>query len=124
MNMSEEKNRPLLEVRDLGIAFTTATGEVQAVEDSNFTVMPGETVAIVGESGSGKSTSALAAIGLLPANGRVNSGQIIFDGEDITHASEKRKVKLRGSQIGMVPQDPMSNLNPVWKVGFQVRETL
>lgn len=127
MSMSQEtqdKNRPLLEVRDLGIAFTTATGEVQAVKNSNFTVMPGETVAIVGESGSGKSTSALAAIGLLPANGRVNSGQIIFDGEDITHASEKRKVGLRGSQIGMVPQDPMSNLNPVWKVGFQVRETL
>ena len=128
MRMSQETNqettRPLLEVRDLGIAFTTATGEVQAVQDSNFTVSPGETVAIVGESGSGKSTSALAAIGLLPTNGRVNSGQIIFDGEDITHANEKRKVKLRGSQIGMVPQDPMSNLNPVWKVGFQVRETL
>ena len=102
MSMSQEtqdKNRPLLEVRDLGIAFTTATGEVQAVKNSNFTVMPGETVAIVGESGSGKSTSALAAIGLLPANGRVNSGQIIFDGEDITHASEKRKVGLRLSLI-------------------------
>ncbi|MGX6396038.1 dipeptide ABC transporter ATP-binding protein [Rothia kristinae] len=122
--MSENTTRPLLEVQDLGIAFTTATGEVQAVHDSNFTVMPGETVAIVGESGSGKSTSALAAIGLLPANGRVNAGKIIFDGEDITHASEKRKVKLRGSQIGMVPQDPMSNLNPVWRIGFQVKETL
>ncbi len=124
MSMSENTTRPLLEVQDLGIAFTTATGEVQAVHDSNFTVMPGETVAIVGESGSGKSTSALAAIGLLPANGRVNAGKIIFDGEDITHASEKRKVKLRGSQIGMVPQDPMSNLNPVWRIGFQVKETL
>ena len=124
MSMSENTTRPLLEVQDLGIAFTTATGEVQAVHDSNFTVMPGETVAIVGESGSGKSTSALAAIGLLPSNGRVNAGKIIFDGEDITHASEKRKVKLRGSQIGMVPQDPMSNLNPVWRIGFQVKETL
>ncbi|WP_232620551.1 dipeptide ABC transporter ATP-binding protein [Rothia kristinae] len=122
--MSEKTTRPLLEVQNLGIAFATATGEVQAVHDSNFTVMPGETVAIVGESGSGKSTSALAAIGLLPSNGRVNAGKIIFDGEDITHASEKRKVKLRGSQIGMVPQDPMSNLNPVWRIGFQVKETL
>ncbi|WP_270238984.1 ABC transporter ATP-binding protein [Rothia kristinae] len=122
--MSEKTTRPLLEVQDLGIAFATATGEVQAVHDSNFIVMPGETVAIVGESGSGKSTSALAAIGLLPSNGRVNAGKIIFDGEDITHASEKRKVKLRGSQIGMVPQDPMSNLNPVWRIGFQVKETL
>ncbi len=124
MSMSEKTTRPLLEVQDLGIAFATATGEVQAVHDSNFIVMPGETVAIVGESGSGKSTSALAAIGLLPSNGRVNAGKIIFDGEDITHASEKRKVKLRGSQIGMVPQDPMSNLNPVWRIGFQVKETL
>ncbi|QQC59238.1 ABC transporter ATP-binding protein [Rothia kristinae] len=124
MSMSEKTTRPLLEVQNLGIAFATATGEVQAVHDSNFTVMPGETVAIVGESGSGKSTSALAAIGLLPSNGRVNAGKIIFDGEDITHASEKRKVKLRGSQIGMVPQDPMSNLNPVWRIGFQVKETL
>jgi peptide/nickel transport system ATP-binding protein len=97
---------------------------VEAVKDSSFTVMPGETVAIVGESGSGKSTSALAAIGLLPSNGRVSSGQIIFDGQDITHISEKEMIKLRGSQIGMVPQDPMSNLNPVWKIGFQVKETL
>lgn len=75
-------------------------------------------------SGSGKSTTALAAIGLLPANGRVSNGSIIFDGEDITHASERRIVELRGSSIGMVPQDPMSNLNPEWKIGFQVKETL
>ena len=86
--------------------------------------MPGETVAIVGESGSGKSTTALAAIGLLPGNGRVAAGQILFDGEDITNASEKRMIELRGNSIGMVPQDPMSNLNPVWKIGYQVQETL
>ena len=86
--------------------------------------MPGETVAIVGESGSGKSTTALAAIGLLPANGRVSGGQILFDGEDISNAGEKRMIELRGNSIGMVPQDPMSNLNPVWKIGYQVRETL
>ncbi|WP_247826684.1 ABC transporter ATP-binding protein [Arthrobacter antioxidans] len=116
--------RPLLELRDLAITFSTSNGEVPAVRNAHLTVMPGETVAIVGESGSGKSTTALAAIGLLPANGRVSHGSIIFDGEDITHASEKRIVALRGSSIGMVPQDPMSNLNPVWKIGFQVRETL
>ncbi|WP_104166059.1 ABC transporter ATP-binding protein [Arthrobacter sp. SX1312] len=116
--------QPLLELRDLAITFSTSTGEVPAVRNAHLTVMPGETVAIVGESGSGKSTTALAAIGLLPANGRVSNGSIIFDGEDITHASEKRIVALRGSSIGMVPQDPMSNLNPVWKIGFQVRETL
>jgi len=116
--------QPLLEIKDLAITFSTPDGPVHAVRDANLTVMPGETVAIVGESGSGKSTTALSAIGLLPGNGKVSSGQILFDGEDIAQASEKRFVQLRGNQIGMVPQDPMSNLNPVWKIGFQVRETL
>ncbi|MEC5179065.1 ABC transporter ATP-binding protein [Arthrobacter sp. CG_A4] len=116
--------RPLLEIRDLAISFTTGSGEVQAVRNAHLTIMPGETVAIVGESGSGKSTTALAAIGLLPGNGRVASGQILLDGEDIAHASEKRMIELRGNTIGMVPQDPMSNLNPVWKIGHQVMETL
>lgn len=115
---------PLLEIRDLAITFATSTGEVQAVRNAHLTVMPGETVAIVGESGSGKSTTALAAIGLLPANGRVSGGQILFNGEDLVGASHKRIVELRGNSIGMVPQDPMSNLNPVWKIGYQVRETL
>ncbi|WP_416405007.1 ABC transporter ATP-binding protein [Arthrobacter sp. LFS091] len=116
--------RPLLEIKNLAINFATSTGEVNAVRNAHLTVMPGETVAIVGESGSGKSTSALAAIGLLPGNGRVAGGEILFDGEDIAHASEKRMIELRGNSIGMVPQDPMSNLNPVWKIGFQVKETL
>ncbi len=116
--------RPLLEIKDLAISFSTSNGEVNAVRNAHLTVMPGETVAIVGESGSGKSTTALAAIGLLPGNGRVAAGQVLFDGEDIAHASEKRMIELRGNSIGMVPQDPMSNLNPVWKIGYQVRETL
>ena len=115
---------PLLEIRDLAISFKTGSGEVQAVRNAHLTIMPGETVAIVGESGSGKSTTALAAIGLLPGNGRVSGGQILLDGEDISHASEKRMIELRGNTIGMVPQDPMSNLNPVWKIGYQVKETL
>jgi peptide/nickel transport system ATP-binding protein len=115
---------PLLEIRDLAISFKTGSGDVQAVRSAHLTIMPGETVAIVGESGSGKSTTALAAIGLLPGNGRVSSGQILLDGEDISHASEKRMIELRGNTIGMVPQDPMSNLNPVWKIGYQVKETL
>ena len=115
---------PLLEIKDLAITFETSNGPVEAVRKADLTIMPGETVAIVGESGSGKSTTALAAIGLLPSNGRVSGGQIIFDGEDITNASEKRIIELRGNSIGMVPQDPMSNLNPVWKIGFQVKETL
>lgn len=122
--MTEQTSHPLLDIKNLGITFSTSTGDVEAVKESSFSVMPGETVAIVGESGSGKSTSALAAIGLLPSNGRISGGQIFFDGKDITHIDESEKVKLRGNQIGMVPQDPMSNLNPVWKIGFQVKETL
>ncbi|XAS70929.1 ABC transporter ATP-binding protein [Micrococcaceae bacterium Sec5.1] len=116
--------RPILEIKDLAITFKTGSGEVKAVKNAHLTIMPGETVAIVGESGSGKSTTALAAIGLLPNNGRVSGGQILLDGEDISHAPERRMIELRGSHIGMVPQDPMSNLNPVWKIGYQVRETL
>jgi len=116
--------KPLLEIRDLAISFQTGSGEVQAVRNAHLTIMPGETVAIVGESGSGKSTTALAAIGLLPGNGRVSGGQILLDGEDISQAPEKRMIELRGNTIGMVPQDPMSNLNPVWKIGYQVKETL
>ncbi|WP_200933617.1 ABC transporter ATP-binding protein [Arthrobacter sp. Leaf141] len=116
--------RPLLEIKDLAITFATSNGDVNAVRNAHLTIMPGETVAIVGESGSGKSTTALAAIGLLPGNGRVSAGQIFFDGEDIAHASEKRMIELRGNSIGMVPQDPMSNLNPVWRIGYQVKETL
>lgn len=116
--------KPLLEIRDLAITFKTGGGDVQAVRNAHLTMMPGETVAIVGESGSGKSTTALAAIGLLPTNGAVSGGQILLDGEDIAHASEKRMIELRGNTIGMVPQDPMSNLNPVWKIGYQVKETL
>jgi peptide/nickel transport system ATP-binding protein len=117
-------DKPLLEIRDLAISFKTGSGEVHAVRNAHLTIMPGETVAIVGESGSGKSTTALAAIGLLPGNGRVSGGQILLDGEDISNASEKRMIELRGNTIGMVPQDPMSNLNPVWKIGYQVKETL
>ncbi|XTR52984.1 dipeptide ABC transporter ATP-binding protein [Pseudarthrobacter sp. So.54] len=117
-------DRPLLEIKDLAITFATGNGDVQAVRNAHLTIMPGETVAIVGESGSGKSTTALAAIGLLPTNGRVSAYQILFDGEDISNAGEKRMIELRGNSIGMVPQDPMSNLNPVWKIGQQVRETL
>lgn len=120
----EPGNKPLLEIRDLAITFKTGSGDVQAVRNAHLTIMPGETVAIVGESGSGKSTTALAAIGLLPNNGAVSGGQILLDGEDIAHASEKRMIELRGNTIGMVPQDPMSNLNPVWKIGYQVKETL
>ncbi|MBW0274297.1 ABC transporter ATP-binding protein [Nocardia sp. MH4] len=115
---------PLLEIRDLDVCFTTDGTPVPAVRGVNLTVFPGQTVAIVGESGSGKSTTAHAIIDLLPGTGKVTGGQILFDGTDLTTASEKEIVAIRGNGIGLVPQDPMSNLNPVWKIGFQIRETL
>ncbi|RBO87302.1 dipeptide ABC transporter ATP-binding protein [Nocardia puris] len=117
-------DRPLLDIRDLNVAFSADGELIPAVRDVSLTVYPGQTVAIVGESGSGKSTTAHAIIDLLPGTGRVTSGSIVFDGKDLTKASPKEIVAVRGRGIGLVPQDPMSNLNPVWKVGFQVRETL
>ncbi len=116
--------KPLLEVKDLEVAFQSSTGTVPAVRKANFSIYPGQTIAIVGESGSGKSTVAAAVIGLLPGTGKVTGGQILFDGKDITHCTRKEYEDLRGSKIGLVPQDPMSNLNPVWSIGFQVREAL
>ncbi|MGF9661555.1 ABC transporter ATP-binding protein [Arthrobacter crystallopoietes] len=116
--------QPLLEIRNLAVDFRTTYGEVSAVKDASFSLAEGQTLAIVGESGSGKSTTAMAAIGLLPRNGGVSSGSILFDGEELVGMPEQRMRRIRGRQIGLVPQDPMSNLNPVTRIGRQVAETL
>ncbi|OHO57545.1 ABC transporter ATP-binding protein [Corynebacterium sp. HMSC035E02] len=115
---------PLLEMKDVRISFTTSTGVVEAVRGVNMSIYPGQSVAIVGESGSGKSTTAMSILGLLPGTGKVTGGQILFEGEDITHYNNKQFESLRGDKIGLVPQDPMSNLNPVWRIGTQVEESL
>ncbi|WP_299034062.1 ABC transporter ATP-binding protein [uncultured Pseudokineococcus sp.] len=115
---------PLLEVRGLTVTYRTGADEVPAVQDVDLLVREGERVAVVGESGSGKSTTAAALIGLLPGSGRVAAGTISFAGEDVTHASPARLQQLRGREVGLVPQDPMSNLNPVMRVGAQVEEVL
>jgi peptide/nickel transport system ATP-binding protein len=115
---------PLLEVRDLHVSFKTQGGEVAAVRGVNFDVFPGETLAIVGESGSGKSTTAHAIINLLAGNGRVSGGEILFEGRDLTKLSNHQIEDVRGKLIGLVPQDPMQSLNPVWNIGFQVEETI
>ena len=120
----DAETAPLLEITDLEVAFRSSTGLVPAVRKANLTLYPGQSVAIVGESGSGKSTLAHAVIGLLPGTGRVTGGTIRFQGRDITHPSIQELTALRGSSIGLVPQDPMSNLNPVWSIGFQVKEAL
>lgn len=115
---------PLLEVEDLRITFESSTGVVEAVRDFDLTIYPGQKVAIVGESGSGKSTSAMAVLGLLPGTGKVTQGSIKLRGEELTGLDEKGWQKIRGNRIGLVPQDPMSNLNPVWRIGTQVEESL
>lgn len=121
----QKEHGPLLEVKDLAIDFTTDTGKpVHAVRDANFTVYPGQWVAIVGESGSGKSTSAMAVLGLLPGTGHVVNGSIKLDGQEIAGAKQSEFDKLRGTKMGLVPQDPMSNLNPVWRIGSQIKEAL
>ena len=115
---------PLLSVEGLAVDFATMDGVVHAVEGVDLEIAPGQTVAIVGESGSGKSTTAMAIIGLLAGGGRVAAGSIRLDGRDITRAPENELRRIRGRDIGLVPQDPMSNLNPVAKIGTQVAETL
>lgn len=115
---------PLLSVKNLSIDFNTMDGVVHAVHDVNLEIGKGETVAIVGESGSGKSTTAMAIIGLLASGGHVSGGSIRLDGRELVDAPESVMRAIRGKDIGMVPQDPMSNLNPVSKIGTQVAETL
>src|ERR1700733_1666520 len=123
--MSRTGESPLLSVEGLEVRFGDHT---PAVSGGDLSVMRGQTVAVVGESGSGKSTTAAAILGLLPPEGRITAGRITFDGLDIASADRKADRRLlrsiRGRRIGYVPQDPMTNLNPVWKVGFQIREAL
>lgn len=116
--------KPLLEVKNLQVGFQSQKGIVPAVNGVDITLYPGDTLAIVGESGSGKSTTAHAIINLLPGAGRITGGQVLFEGRDLTALSEKQMEEVRGRDIGFVPQDPMSNLNPVWSIGFQVEEAI
>lgn len=115
----------LLEVKDLRISFNTYGGEVQAVRGVSFDLYEGETLAIVGESGSGKSVTASSLMGLLPKpQAVIKGGQILFQGEDLLKKSEKEMEKIRGKEISMVFQDPMSSLNPTMKIGNQIMEGL
>ncbi|MFE9201290.1 dipeptide ABC transporter ATP-binding protein [Micromonospora sp. NPDC007230] len=114
----------LLEVRGLTVSYRTHNQAHRAVNGISFSVEPGQVLAIVGESGSGKSTTAHAIIGLLPANGSVDTGQILLNGTDIAGWSAKRLESVRGAQVGLIPQDPTSSLNPVRTIGAQVGEVL
>ncbi|WP_395710742.1 ABC transporter ATP-binding protein [Reyranella sp.] len=115
---------PLLDVRGLGIHFRTEAGEVQATRDVTFAVRPGERVGIVGESGCGKTVTGLSILGLLPRRSSRVTGQILLDGRDLLTLPAREMRKVRGRQISMIFQEPMSALDPVFTIGHQIGETL
>ncbi len=117
--------QPVLDVRDLKTVFQTRGGEVHAVNDVSFSLRPGELLGVVGESGSGKSVTMMSLLGLLPSPpAEVRGGQVNFDGNDLLHVSPEQLRSVRGGKIGFVFQDPMTSLNPVYQVGFQICEPL
>lgn len=113
----------LLEVKDLHVSFDTYSGEIQAIRGVSFHVNKGETLAIVGESGSGKSVTSQAIMGLIPKPpGRIKRGEILFEQKNLLSFSEKEMQHVRGSEISMIFQDPITSLNPTMKVGMQIAE--
>ena len=115
---------PILDVRDLHTSFLTSNGEVKAVRGVSFQVGKGETIGIVGESGSGKSVTSLSILKLLGSTGRIKSGSICLNGEELTKKSSREMQKIRGEKVSMIFQDPMTSLNPLLTVGDQVGEML
>lgn len=119
------KKETVLEVKDLAVSFQTFEGVVQAVRGVSFELKKGETLAIVGESGSGKSVSTKAINRLLPKkNTRIEKGEILFDGQNLLEVTEEEMQSIRGNDIAMIFQDPMTSLNPTMKVGKQIAEPL
>lgn len=115
----------ILEVKDLQLSFHTFAGEVQAIRGVNFDLLKGETLAIVGESGSGKSVTTKAIMRLLPeSSAEFKSGQILFNGKDLTKLTDREMQKIRGKDISMIFQDPMTSLNPTMTIGRQITEPL
>ena len=114
----------ILNVKNLRVEFSTRGGIVPVLDNLSFSLDRGERIGFVGESGCGKSMTALALMGLLPSIGRVTSGQILFKGQDIVNASTKRMQDIRGNEISMIFQEPMTSLNPVFTIGSQIAEVL
>jgi oligopeptide/dipeptide ABC transporter ATP-binding protein len=114
----------LLRVEDLHVRFGTERGVVHAVNGISFDIRPGETLGIVGESGCGKSVTSLAILGILARNGRVTQGRALFEGQDLVQMEDSELRKIRGKEIAMIFQDPMTSLNPVLTIGRQIREAL
>ena len=115
---------PLLAVEDLEVRFQTARGTVHAVNGISFDISPGETLGIVGESGCGKSVTSLALLGILARNGRVTGGRALFGDRDLLQLDDAELRAIRGREIAMIFQDPMTSMNPVLTIGRQIREPL
>lgn len=122
--MENSRNASMLKVENLSVSFTTSQGLVQALRNVSFELQAGEALGFVGESGSGKSVTSLAILDLLANNAIVDSGEIYFEGKSLRNLPEAEKQKIRGSQISMIFQDPMSSLNPCFTVEKQIFETL
>ena len=119
------QSEPILEIKDLCVEFQTVEGTVHAVDHLNYTLHKGEKLGIVGESGSGKSVSSLGMMQLIPnPPGRITGGEILYHGKDLVKASEKEMQKIRGNEISMIFQEPMTSLNPIIKCGKQIAESL
>jgi oligopeptide/dipeptide ABC transporter ATP-binding protein len=116
--------QPLLDVQDLKVEFWTARGTIYAVNGVSFDIAPGETLGIVGESGCGKSVTSLAILGILARAAKVTSGTVLFDNRDLLKLSDEELRGVRGREIAMIFQDPMTSLNPVLTIGFQIQEVL
>ncbi|NKQ55055.1 dipeptide/oligopeptide/nickel ABC transporter permease/ATP-binding protein [Amycolatopsis sp. K13G38] len=117
-------DKALLSIENLSVVFDTRSGPVPILDDVNLTVRPGETVGLVGESGCGKTITAMAVLGLLPGTGRIAAGRIRFNGQDLSALSDKELERVRGSQIGLISQEPMISLNPVFRVGWQLTQAV
>jgi oligopeptide transport system ATP-binding protein len=114
----------LLELKDVKTSFFTHLGEVQAVRGVSYSLNKGEALGIVGESGSGKSITSMSIMGLLQYPGKVKNGEIIFKGQDLLKKNKKEMMSVRGNEIAMIFQDPMTSLNPVYTVGNQIMEAI
>jgi peptide/nickel transport system ATP-binding protein len=118
-------DRPLLEIKDLNVAFETNRGEVRPVRDVSMSIYPGQTLAVVGESGCGKSVTAMSVLRLIPSPpGKVLGGQVMYQGRDLLKLSEREMRSVRGKEIAMIFQEPMTSLNPVFTIGDQIAEAV
>ena len=120
----EKKNEPILQVKDLTVSFNAYGGKVHAVRGVSFDLMKGETLAIVGESGSGKSVTTKAILGILSKNANIEKGEILYNGKDMAKFRDKDFYDIRGKEISLIFQDPLSALNPIMKIGKQITEAL